>query len=105
MLLTLLLELPVVLAGAYGSGVRWQRALVVGVLASCLTHPLAWSLAWLAVVYLATPDYLLWLLGIEASVVLVEAWVFRHLLPLPWGRALVLSVLANGLSALTGLLL
>ncbi len=95
---TYVLETPVVMA----AGWRWRsglrRALAAAILASGVTHPVAW---WVAS---NVPDesYVWGWFVIEAAVCCVEAPVLATVMRLPAGRALGLSVLANGLSAAAG---
>lgn len=98
-LLTLLLELPVALALARVWDLPLPRVGMTTLLASSLTHPLAWQTALMLVTM--RPWWLVWLL-IEAGVVVMEALVFRRLLRLPWSRALWLSFLVNAVSASAG---
>ena len=98
-LLTLLLELPVAFVVVRVWGLSLTRAVLAALLASSLTHPLAWQTALMLVTM--RPWWLVWLL-IEAGVVVVEALVFRRLLRLPWSRALWLSFLVNAVSASAG---
>jgi len=98
--MTLLLEVPVVLFFAR----RWRlplgRAFLVGVAMSSITHPLAWEAAsWL---YTESLWVLAWV-GIETAVVAIEAGLMRWWLGLTWRRAALLSLLANGFTALVGL--
>ena len=99
--LTLALEMPVVLLAARRLRVHWQWALLAGLLASGLTHPLAW---WVSG-QLGPRDYGLWILLLEILVCLVETVIFRLALQLAWRWALALSVVANAVSALAGILL
>ena len=98
MIWTYAIELPVTLLAGWLWRCRWQRGLVSGLLASGLTHPLAWTLAqaWPAETFLQG------FFIIEAGVVLVETVVLRFGMRLGWGQAFCLSLLANGLSAGAG---
>lgn len=96
LLLTLLVEVLVVLAVvrlARGSGPGVGRWLLVALCASLITHPLAW---WAHAV-LPMP---LWprALTIEAAVVLVEAGLYRGLVPASVRKAFAVALLANGAS-------
>jgi hypothetical protein len=95
---TYALELPVVLLAALVWRRPLWRGLLAGLLASGLTHPFAWNIA------LALPEaQLAWgWYAIEAVVVLVEALVLGKVMTLGAVRALILSLLANSLSALAG---
>ncbi len=100
--LTLAIELPVLAVCARVA--RWplRRVLVVGALASCLTHPLAWWAALSMPGTVPVSEFETGLLAIEVLVTLVEAFLFALLLRVGWLRALGASVLANGASALAG---
>lgn len=99
--LTLAIESPVVLLAAWQLRLPWLRGLTAGLLASALTHPVAW---WVSR-QLGPQDYGLWILLLEITICLVEAAIFRLMLPTSWHWALALSVVANAASALTGILL
>lgn len=101
LLLTLLIETAVVIGLAVGA--RWRplpRWIACAVCASLITHPFAW---W-AHGMLPLP---LWprALLIEAAVVLVEAALYRALVPAPLPRALAVALIANGASFGIGVLL
>lgn len=100
--LTLAIELPVLAVCARLA--RWplRRVLVVGALASCLTHPLAWWAALSMPGTVPVSEFEIGLLAIEVLVTLAEALLFLVLLRVGWVRALGVSVLANGASALAG---
>ncbi|MGE5504644.1 MAG: hypothetical protein ACM31L_09500 [Actinomycetota bacterium] len=96
---TYAIEVPVVVAAGalWGCGVR--RSAVAAVLASGVTHPVAWSVA------LAMPMEAYYRWGwhiIEATVCAVEAVVLGRFMRLPGKRSWPLSIVANGLSALAG---
>lgn len=99
--LTLLMEVPVILFFARRWGLSGKRAFWAGVAMSSITHPIAWEAA--DVFYTETGWLLVWGL-IEASVVVVEAMLMRWWLRVTWRRAALLSMLANGFTALVGLL-
>lgn len=103
--MTLAVEVPLVMLLARRWHIAWVRSLPVALLASCLTHPLAWKLSWVASVLLQTTHYPVWFLAIEAGVWLLEALVFHFGLRLGWQRACVLSLGVNLASALFGVLL
>lgn len=95
--LTLACEVPMLLVLARRHSGRAVFMAAVG--ASLLTHPLAWQ----AAAKLGPDQYVAGVVVIEAVVVVVEAtWYQFWLRPGP-GRALVWSLAANGLSALTGI--
>ena len=103
LLLSLLTEAPAAAAATRGPG--WgsaPRAAAVAVLATCATHPVLWDVLWELI-----PDHGYWpavAVG-EAGVVLVETLFYGLLVPLPWGRALAVSVAANATSFTAGLAL
>lgn len=103
LLLTLGLEVPLVLFLA--TALRWnvdpRRLFVVACTTSLLTHPFAWS------GLPALAPHLDWwprVLLVEGGVGLVEAMLYRALVPLPWQRALSAGLLANAFSFGIGLL-
>lgn len=103
LLLSLLLEVPLLLAIARYK--RWcdlRQLLIVGLAATLLTHPFAWTGALWIYSYLPFPWG--WLV-IELAVTLAEAGLFRGFVGVSWQRALILSGLANGFSATVGLVL
>ena len=94
-----------VVAAALISALGWgsaARAAAAAVLGTLLTHWLAWNSApWVMAAVGDVPGFL----GVEAAVTLVEAVVYRFLVPAPAGRALVLSLAANGISSGVGVVL
>ncbi len=93
--LTLAIEVPIaVLAG----GRPRTRVVFAALAASLLTHPLAW---WANTAIPLTFPVRAAL--IEVAVALVEAALYRTLVPLPAWRALLTSCLANGASFGLGL--
>ena len=72
----------------WGSG---TRALVASVIGTVVTHPVAWSIAFAANRY---SDLALALVA-EAGAILVASIAYRMIVPLPWGRALAVSLLVN----------
>jgi hypothetical protein len=97
LLITLAVEVPVAtLAGGPPRG----RVALAALAASLLTHPLAWW-ANTALPYAFPVRAAL----IEVAVTLAEAALYRALVPLPAGRALLTSCLANAASFGLGLLL
>lgn len=95
--LTLMLEVPVAWRG-FGGAAAPLRVPGAAVLASVLSHPLAWSLA----LRLGPDDFPLGYWFIESGVWLFEAALYRGLLRCPWRQALAVSLAANLLSALAG---
>jgi hypothetical protein len=92
-----------VLVGACRWGSAWRAALAA-TLGTLATHWAAWwGILWLAdaidIAWLTeTLDYALAVAIAESAVVLVEAIGYRLIVPLPWGRALVASFVANAAS-------
>lgn len=95
--MTLAIELPVVAlaAGRLGPAVGWRRALAAGVVASSLTHPLAWWLRW----RLGPDEAVAGFFAIELAVILMEAVVLKIGLGWNWRGAAALSTAANTASA------
>ena len=103
-LLTLAVEVPAVVGAAAAMGLgRWPRTLVAAVVASAMTVPVLWfvlvpvlepRLGWLTAV----------LIG-EGAVVAVEAGLYSLWLHCDLAPAIALSLGANGLSVLAGLVL
>lgn len=95
---TLILEIPVLLLGARLMSVPLWRAAVTGVVASGVSHPIAWKLA-----LISHPDtFLLSWAAIELAVTLFETVVLKTLIRLRWLQALALSLAANVFSAGAG---
>lgn len=82
-------------------GVPTRRALLALLLASTLTHPLAW---WCSG-QLGHTYYLQGLAIIELAVSLLEALIFAVIMPLAIAEALLLSLFLNLASLLLGTLL
>ncbi|MDD3445376.1 MAG: hypothetical protein PHS60_08190 [Zavarzinia sp.] len=103
LLLSIAIEAPIVavVAGRYRLAPPLHAAGAIA-LATAVTHPQLWMLAlW------AYPRLGYWpsILVLEAVVALVEAAVLAFVLRLQAGPALLLSVMANGISFLAGLVL
>lgn len=102
LLFSVVVEAPTVALVAWASGDRRApRWLVVGVLATCVTHPLVWHgvpalRPWMAPWW---PRAILFELG----AVLAEGGIFAWTMAWPVGRALQLSLVANTLSFGLGL--
>ena len=105
LLVTLAVEVPLVLLLTRRWHYPWGRCLVAAVLASCISHPIAWKLSWVASVLLQSAHYGWWFVAIEFGVCFVEALLYWLVLRLCWQRTLFLSVIANATSALFGILL
>jgi hypothetical protein len=103
LMLTLAVELPVVIVLLRRASVVvvWPRAVTVIVLASLVTHPLAWRVARA----LSPDEYTLGIAIIEAVVVAVEALWLRALLPIGLKTAALTSLIANAASFGVGALL
>lgn len=98
LLWTWLLELPIVWLAGRAWRVDWRRSVLAGLLASGLSHPIAWQLA------LAGSEavYRWSWYGIEIGVWGLETWILARIMGLRLKRAAGLSLLANGFSALMG---
>lgn len=95
---TLILEMPVVLLGARLMSAPPGRAILAGLAASGLSHPVAWKLA-----LISPPDaFLLSWTVIEFAVTLFETIVLKVVMRLRWLQALALSLAANVFSAGAG---
>lgn len=85
-------------------GLRWPgawRAAAAAGLATLLSHPFAWH----GMLALISPlGYAPAVTGVEAMVIVLEATVYRWLVPLRWQRALLVSAAANLASTGAGLL-
>jgi hypothetical protein len=68
--LTQVIEIPIYLLATRDR--PWARRLWIAAMASTITHPIVWSLAW------AIRPYLLYALVAEAFAVIVEALWLRH---------------------------
>ncbi len=103
MLLSIAIEAAV--ATALISALRWgsaARAAAAATVGTLLTHWFAWH--WsppLMAVIGDAPGFV----AVEACVTLVESGVYQFLVPVSLGRALVLSLAANGSSAAVGIVL
>src|SRR3989338_5864202 len=106
LLWTFVFEVPVVVILCYMWNViptwnRLGRVIVIAIAASCITHPfvyngamyLHWPQAWWTRVYM-----------LEIAAFLLEAWLYKRMLMLSWPRALLFSLLANGMSFGAGVL-
>lgn len=83
----------------WGNAARAAAAAAFGTL---LTHWVAWTSAPSVMAALGdVPGFV----AVEAAVTLVEAVVYRLLVPTPAGRALLLSFAANGISSGVGVVL
>lgn len=99
MALSWLVELPLLLALLWRRGVG--RVCLFGLLATGLSHPVAWR----AVSYLSPHDYTQGLWTVELGVVLVEAWVLWLGVTRAWRPALGASAVTNLASFTVGCLL
>jgi hypothetical protein len=102
--LTLSIAIEAVLAFALVRGLRWGggiRAALAATVGTLITHPCVWyavprledSIGYASAVAL-----------VESGVVLAESVAYRLIVPLPWRRALVASLIANAASTAAGLL-
>lgn len=103
--LTLVIEVPLIMFMAHYYQVTWQHSLGFALLASTLTHPLAWWFTWFINVIVFSPHYWLWFAFTEGVVWLIESVVLSKGLKLAWAQGLVLSGVANASSAGIGLCL
>jgi hypothetical protein len=99
---TLALELPIVLAMGKYWGVHPLRSLPAGLIANCISHPVAWSIA----IHMSSPTFHQygWHV-IEAGVCVFEAAALGWMMRLHFGQAILISLLANGVSAIVGRLI
>jgi hypothetical protein len=81
---------------------RAARAAAAATLGTMLTHWFAWHGS---PPLMATIGDIPGFVAVEAGVTVVEAGVYRFLVPVDYGRALVLSLAANGGSAAIGIVL
>ncbi len=103
MLLSIAIEAAV--AAALISALRWgsaARAAAAATVGTLLTHWFAWH--WSPPLMAAIGD-IPGFVAVEACVTLVEAGVYRFLVPVSLGRALMLSLAANGSAAVVGIVL
>ncbi len=105
LLITLLIEAPVVAVSGRGEADAWK----VGLLVNTLTNPIAVFLVLaigLDVVWCRSMLVTVLIVGtIEVAVVIVEWRVYARVLGWSSRRAFVTSLIANGLSFVTGLLM
>lgn len=101
LLLTLAVEIPVAGLLARTIGADLRRTLFAALVASCITHPVAWQLA----AKLGPDDYRAGIALIEGAVVVVEAGIYRLLLSCKWKPALGISAACNTASWLVGIVL
>ncbi len=90
-----------VLVGACGWGSAW-RAGLAAVLGTLVTHWAAW---WSIIGLTGMIGYAPAVAAVESFVVLVEAIAYSLIVPLPSGRALLVSLVANGASTALALAL
>jgi len=94
--LSLLVEVPIICMADRLFKSRWRfLPLVLALLATMLTQPIAWRVA---LVFATTPYLFLWI-AIELSVVLLEASFYRATIWKNWKMALITSSVANIASA------
>ncbi len=103
--LTQVIEVPIIMLMAHYYQVAWQRSLGFGVLASTLTHPLAWWFTWFINVIVFSPHNWLWFSVTESVVWLMESVILSQGLKVSWPKGLCISGIANASSAGLGLLL
>ena len=98
-LLSWVVELPLLVVMLYPYGVK--RVVLAGMVATSLTHPVAWWAAGL----LAPAEYLQGILIIELVVWAAESILLRFMLPAPWIVAVACACLANMASMAVGWLI
>lgn len=103
LLLSIAIEAAV--AAAAVRVLRWgksSRAALAAALGTLLTHWVAWQVVPTAMNTIGnTPGFL----AVELVVTAVEAAVYFAVVPLSAGRAIVISLIANGSSAVAGVIL
>ena len=102
--LTLAIEVPVLILSAAYYRIPWQRSFITGVIASTITHPLAWWFTWFINIIVFTPYPYVWFLLTELGVWLIESLILSKFLKLSFARAAMLAALANLSSASLGVL-
>lgn len=95
-LLSLVVELPLLVVMLYPYEVK--RVVWAGLVATSLTHPVAWWAAGL----LAPAEYTQGVLVIEIVVWATESVLFRFMLPTQWAAAAACACLANTASMTVG---
>jgi hypothetical protein len=107
LLLSLLLELPLVLAIsallAWVPRARLGHLLLVGASATLLTHPFAWH--GFGIIRGLVPDYWARAVLIEGGVAVVEGLLYSRLMTVGWARGQVLGWVANAFSFGLGLVI
>ncbi len=101
MAVTLAVEAPIVIGFASQWHINWLRALLAGLMASSITHPIAW---WFSR-QLGPTDYVFWVLMLEIIVTGLEVVILKCVLKCRWQQAFTLSLVANLASALIGVIL
>jgi hypothetical protein len=106
LLLTWLIEVPVLFVVARTilkpRYTDTKRLLLAGIVASLITLPCAWYVLPFILVVVPVGFYI----GtVETLVIVAEAWMYTRFLPLRMKQTLPVSILANVLSFLVGLLL
>ena len=89
------------LGAAFFQDRRYGRWVLVGLLATCLTHPFVWH----GIPALRAFIEAWWARAVlfEGLAVGVEGIVFAWVMRWPWGRAAVLSLVANAVSFVGGM--
>jgi len=97
------IAIEAVVAFALIRALRWgggTRAALSATIGTLITHPVAWP----AMLHLMAPlGYWAAVALVESGVVLAESVAYRLIVPLPWRRALIASLVANGASTGAGL--
>jgi hypothetical protein len=103
--ITILIEFPIVLLLVFSR--HWLPTQVMGwvaiwgVLASSITHPIAWQINNLA----QSIDYGFRVAILELLITLAEGVIYHYALRLRWSRAMVLSLAANVASYGVGMII
>lgn len=97
-LLSLFIEVPVVVLLFNTVGAHPLKSMAAAIIATSLTHPLAWYTASL----LPAQDYNWHILGIEGVVIAVETIPLKWIAQVTWRLALLGSLVANLASTLVG---
>jgi hypothetical protein len=75
---------------ALARGPERKRVVTTCFFVNCLTHPIAWILSSGGLPLFAI---------VELAVVVAEAWLYTAVVPARWSRALLWSLVANGVTA------
>jgi len=98
LLISYITEIPICLLIMRRLGVNFNKALFAGVIATSLTHPVAWSISRL----LSENEYLINIIVIELFVIVFEMLIYKTLTKIKWMHSLIISLISNLASALSG---